>query len=351
MTASPPLLPDPWNPEVLKRIDALIETMHADSSASHRNDDLIREIIVTALKASSSQIARGDLKILNRALRELRYAFKIFKPYRNRRKVTLFGSARTPRSSPEYKTCLNFAKALAKKNYMVITGAGPGIMMAGNEGAGVGNSFGINIRLPFEQSANKFILKNPLYVDCRFFFTRKLLFVKETSAAALFPGGFGTHDEGFELLTLVQTGKCDILPLVFIDKPGGSYWRDWKKFIVKQLLKPGKISPEDMSLFKVTDSVDEACEEIFGFYKNYHSMRYVKDKLVIRLNETPDASALRRLNKSFADILVKGKFALSGPLEEEEDETSILHLPRLVLPFNRFNFGRLRQLIDALNKG
>ena len=228
-------------------------------------------MIVTSLKAHNSNLDRGDIKILNRALRELRYGFRIFKPYRERRKVTIFGSARTKPSDPEYKMTKAFAKRMAKDQFMIITGAGPGIMQAGNEGAGKGNSFGINIRLPFEQEANEFISQDTLFVDCRFFFTRKLMFLKETSAVALFPGGYGTHDEGMEVLTLVQTGKADPMPIVMVERPGSGYWSDWKKYIAKHLLKRGKISPEDMGLFKVTSRVDEAAKEIYGCYRNYHS--------------------------------------------------------------------------------
>jgi uncharacterized protein (TIGR00730 family) len=336
---------DAWDPRLLTQIDALLKQAempgpHADHS------DLAREMIVTVLKAQHSGLDRGDMKILNRALRELRYGFRIFKPFRDRRKVTIFGSARTPMSDASYKQAKAFAREMAKRGFMIITGAGPGIMRAGNEGAGKDNSFGINIRLPYEQAANEFIAKNSLFIDCRFFFTRKLMFLKETSAVAFFPGGFGTHDEGMETLTLIQTGKCDPMPVVFLDVPASDYWKDWKRYVVKHLLNKGKVSPEDMHLFKVTDSVEEAADEISGFYRNYHSMRYVKDRLVIRMKKPASPSLLEALNTDFRALCLKGGFSAGGALPEETDHRD---LPRLMFNFNRINFGRLRQLIDRLN--
>jgi uncharacterized protein (TIGR00730 family) len=337
-----------WDPAILAKIDELVKSATA-AAPGEDNRDLVREIIVTALKTQNSQLGRGDVKILNRAFRELRYGFRVFKPYRDHRKVTIFGSARTKPKDPEYKMAQRFAARMAKENFMTITGAGPGIMQAGNQGAGKGNSFGVNIRLPFEQHANQYILDETLFVDCRFFFTRKLMFLKETSAVALFPGGFGTHDEGMEVLTLVQTGKCDPMPIVMLEKPGDGYWGDWKKYVVKHLLKPGKISPEDMNLFKVTSSVEEAAKEVAGFYRNYHSLRYVKDKLVIRLKESPSEALLEKIRKEFKEIAAPGTtFEATAALPGETDH---LDLPRLSFNFNRFNFGRLRMLINRLNAG
>lgn len=348
--SQPQQLPDhegfnAWDPKIVKQIDELIELA---KPLSHQvdNRDLIRQMIVTALKTEFSSLDRGDVKILSRALRELRYGFRIFRDYRNRRKVTIFGSARTPKDHPEYKQAHDFAARMAKAGFMAITGAGPGIMEAGNEGAGPNNSFGVNIRLPFEQAANDFINKNPLFIDCRFFFTRKLMFLKETSAAAFFPGGFGTHDEAMETLTLVQTGKSDIMPMVFVDAPGGDYWVDWQTYVVKQLLNKKKISPEDISLYKITDNVDEAVNEIIRFYSNYHSMRFVKDQLVIRLQKAPSAELVAALNTEFKDICVKGTIAVVPPFEEESDHRA---LARIGFQFNRMAFGRLRQMLDRLN--
>ena len=339
---------DAWSPTILHKIDELISLATVDGS-NVDNADLVRGIIVTALKAQNSQLDRGDVKILNRALRELRFGFRIFKPFRERRKVTIFGSARTKPKEPEYKMSVAFAKLMAKENFMVITGAGPGIMQAGNEGAGKGNSFGINIRLPFEQHPNEFISKDTMFIDCRFFFTRKLMFLKETSAVALFPGGFGTHDEGMEVLTLVQTGKADPMPIVMIERPGDSYWADWKKYVVKNLLKTGRISPEDMNIFRVTDSVEKAAKEITHFYHNYHSLRYVKDRLVIRHQRALSEELLEKIREEFKDICVKGStFESVAAFPEERDHRD---LPRVAFPFNRYNFGRLRRLVDFLNEG
>jgi uncharacterized protein (TIGR00730 family) len=336
---------DAWDPKIQKQIDALID-LAVPAIQEEDNRDLVRQLIVTALKVEYSQIPRGDVKILSRAMRELRYGFRIFKDYRDKRKVTMFGSARTPRDHPEYKQALNFARLMAKHGFMLITGAGPGIMKAGNEGAGKNNSFGINIKLPFEQAANEFISKDPRFIDCRFFFTRKLMFVKETSAMAFFPGGFGTHDEAMEALTLVQTGKSDPMPLVFVDAPRGDYWKDWEKYIEKQLLKPGKISPEDLHLYMITDNVEVAVKEIVHYYRNYHSLRFVKDQLVIRLQKSPTQALLQKLNVEFKDICVKGSIVSSPSYPEETDH---LELPRISFAFNRMNYGRLRQLIDRLN--
>lgn len=336
---------NPWDPKILQQIDALIQ-LAGTAAPGQDNADLVREMIVTALKTQNSRLARGDVKILSRALRELRYGFRVFMNYRDRRKVTIFGSARTPSTEADYRITKAFARKMVKKDFMIITGAGPGIMQAGNEGAGKGNSFGVNIRLPFEQEANEFIAKDPLFIDCHFFFTRKLMFLKETSAVAFFPGGFGTHDEGMETLTLVQTGKADPMPIVFVAPPGSSYWTDWNRYIHKQLLKRGKVSPEDLSLYKVLDSADAAVKEITHFYRNYHSLRYVKDQLVIRLNKAVPAKLLAKINNDFRDICVMGHFAHASALPEESDHRS---LPRLVFRFNRMNFGRLRQLIDVLN--
>jgi len=335
-----------WDPKIVKEIDALVDLAEPPSRKGEDTRDLVRQLIVTALKAEYAQLSRGDIKILSRALRELRYGFRIFQPYRDRRKVTIFGSARTARNDPDYRQALHFSSQMARHGFMAITGAGPGIMEAGNEGAGKNNSFGINIRLPYEQEANEFIGHDPLFIDCRFFFTRKLMFVKETSAVAFFPGGFGTHDEAMEVLTLVQTGKADPMPIVFIDSPGGDYWKDWQRYVEKQLLKKKKISPEDMGLFKITDSVDVAVKEILRFYSNYHSMRFVKDLLVMRVHKAPSAAALKAINADFKDICTEGTIQVTKPFKEETDH---LDLPRLAFQFDRLNFGRLRQLIDRLN--
>jgi uncharacterized protein (TIGR00730 family) len=310
---------------------------------------LVREMIETCLKLLRDQPRLGDVKLLNAAFRELRYAFKVFAPFRDVRKVSIFGSARTRSDAPAYRTAHEFARRITAENYMVITGAGSGIMRACQEGAGRERSFGVNIRLPFEQSPNEFIIKDPKLLTFRYFFTRKLIFMKEADAAALFPGGFGTHDEAYECLTLVQTGKTKPMPIVFVDAPRGTYWKTWKRYVDEHLLRHRLISAEDLSLFKVTTSVDEAVEEVTRFYRVYHSARTVGSRLVLRLNRRIPERLVQTLSREFADILVSGTI-VQGPALEEEDEPELAPLPRLVLAFNRTNFGRLRQLIDRINR-
>jgi len=313
------------------------------------NADLIKEIIVTALKLVEDPAARIDVKILNAALRELRFAFKLFSGYRHIRKVTVFGSARTAEADPGYQQAVRFAHKIVRHGYMVITGAGDGIMKGAQEGAGRKMSFGVNIQLPFEQQPNVYIENDPKLVTFKYFFTRKLIFVKETDAIALFPGGFGTLDEMFESLTLIQTGKSDIMPIVLIDAPGGSYWSEWRRTLEKNLLKRGLIASEDMHFFKITDNVDTAVKEVTGFYHNYHSSRYLGDHLIVRLQRPVSDALLHKLNDSFNDILTQGRIERHSAASEELDEPDLSHLPRLTLHFNRKNFGRLRQLIDMVN--
>jgi uncharacterized protein (TIGR00730 family) len=312
--------------------------------------EFLQEMIQTILRLAVDQADRGDIKILNAALRELVYAFRVFAPYRGIRKVTMFGSSRTTEDQPEYLQALNFAYEISRHGWMVITGAGEGIMKAGQGGAGRERSFGVNIRLPFEQQANEFIKNDSKLITFKYFFTRKLIFVKEADAIALFPGGFGTLDETFELLTLIQTGKSNPLPVVCVDRPGGDYWRTWDSYVRDVLVARGLISPQDVSLYRVTDSIKEAIAEITGFYRNYHSSRYVGDRLVIRLRYAPTSGELDRLNENFRDILADGALTVSPVLPEETNDHAISHLPRLILHFNRRDIGRLRLLIDALNQ-
>ncbi len=330
-------------------VDTLIHQLVAEAGGSP-HAEFIEEMIQTVLRLIENQADRGDIKMLNAALRELVYAFRVFAPYRGTRKVTMFGSARTTEDQPEYQQALAFAYAISQKGWMVITGAGDGIMKAGHDGAGRERSFGVNIRLPFEQRANEFIQDDSKLITFRYFFTRKLIFVKETDGIALFPGGFGTLDEAFEILTLIQTGKSNPLPMVCLDRPGGDYWRTWEGYVRGVLLARGLISPEDLSLYRVTDRLDEALAEITGFYRNYHSSRYVGDRLVIRLQQAPTGEDLDRLNREFRDVLVDGALTVGPALPEEASEHALADLPRLVLHFNRRDIGRLRQLIDALNR-
>ncbi|MCC7339105.1 MAG: LOG family protein [Pirellulaceae bacterium] len=293
---------------------------------------------------------RGDLKILSRSLRELRYAFKVFQPYRRHRKVTVFGSARTKPEHPAYQQAVDFSRAMAKHHWMIITGAGGGIMEAGHVGAGREQSMGLNIMLPFEQSANPIIEGDPKLVTMKFFFTRKLMFVKECSAVVSLPGGFGTLDETAETLTLLQTGKQTMLPVVLLDQPGGDFWRHFGEFVDKTLLSDGMISPEDKSLYTITDSVDEAVEEVLKFYRVYHSMRYVGDTLVLRISRPLSDADLADLNDRFADILVEGKIEQVPALAEEANEPELASLPRIKMRFDRKHLAKLRQLIDAINE-
>ncbi len=340
------------SPETEISVRHLLEALRGftDQIGDHPDNLLFVDLLATGLKLAQEKPGRGDLKILLSSLKELRYAFKVFAPYRQFRKVSIFGSARTDPQAAVYRHAFEFANRMSRLGYMVITGAGGGIMAAAQGGAGREQSFGVNIRLPMEQQANETIRGDPKLINFKYFFTRKVIFVKETSAIAIFPGGFGTHDEAFESLTLLQTGKCDPMPLVFIDQPGGSFWKGWRGYLEDHLLKTQLIDPEDMDLFKITDDLDEACEEISRFYRNYHSSRFVLDQFVIRLNRPVGASMLEEINRLFADLLSHGRFELAAALPEENDRPELSRLPRLVFSFNRRSLGRLRQLIDRLNQ-
>jgi uncharacterized protein (TIGR00730 family) len=290
-----------------------------------------------------------DLKILAQTLRELRRAFTVFAPYRSQRKVTIFGSARTPRDAPAYQAGVQLGKLMAESGWFVVTGAATGIMEAGHRGAGRDRSMGINIMLPFEQEANDVIRGDGKLVTMKYFFTRKLMFVKECDAVVCLPGGFGTLDEAFEVLTLLQTGKRELMPLVFLDAPGGSYWQDWLAYIRKHLLAAKMISPEDLSLFRVTDSVEDSVAEILRFYRVFHSMEYVNNRLVLRVQKPLDNSRLIAIQRDFGDILADGAFWQDTEPAGESAPPELAALPRLVFHFNRRSLGRLRQLIDVIN--
>ncbi len=321
----------------------------SDPTGTATNDDLYEQMRQTIERLEADRTARGDLKLLSRTIRELRYAFKVFRPYRRRRKVTIFGSARTRPEHPDYQAAEALARRMAEHGWMVITGAGGGIMEAGNKGAGREASMGLNIMLPFEQRANDYIDRDPKLVTLKYFFTRKLMFVKECSAVASAPGGFGTLDESLETLTLLQTGKQTMMPVVFLDRPGGSYWHDLGLFFEKHLLATNLISPADPRLYLITDDVEVAAKEIVTFYRVYHSMRYVRNQLVFRLTEAVTDARLEWMNEQFADILVDGKFEQTGPLAEESSEEDLAGLPRLTFHFDRRALGRLRMLIDFIN--
>lgn len=312
------------------------------------HSDLVAELVTTALKAGKDNTAVADLKLMNRSLREMRRANRIFENYRHVRKISVFGSARTRPEEPAYLAAAEFSRRMTQAGYMVITGGGDGIMGAAQHGAGRENGFGLNIQLPFEQSANETITGDPKLLSFKYFFTRKLSFVKEADAFAAFPGGFGTIDETFEALTLIQTGKATVMPIVLIDGEGGDYWQQVLYFCNKQLLARRLISAEDLNLFKVTSDIGEAVREVTGFYKVFHSYRYVGKKLSFRLKWRLASAALAKLNDGFADIF-GGTLEQRSALPEEANEEGILHLPRLVGVFSNRSFGRLRQFIDAVN--
>jgi uncharacterized protein (TIGR00730 family) len=335
------------NAELNTKIEELIALAAATYEAGDDRTDYVRQMLVTGLGLLGDDSSTGDLKLLNSTLKELRHAFRVFAPWAHVRKVAVFGSARTAPEHPDWEQARHFAERMVESGWMVITGAGAGIMGAAQGGAGRAASFGVNIRLPFEQHANEVIAGDPKLINFRYFFSRKLAFVKNSHAIALFPGGFGTHDEGFEALTLIQTGKSEMLPVVFVDAPGGSYWRDWQEYLHSHLLGRRLISEEDLSLFKVTDSVTEAVAEVTGFYRNYHSSRYVREWLVIRVREAPSAAELAALNDEFAGVLAEGAIEVRGALPEEGGEAD--PFPRVLLHFDRKQMGRLRQLIDRLN--
>lgn len=314
-----------------------------------KNRQLIQQALATILRLADSDIDRLDWKILSASLADMERGFQLFYDYRHVRKVTIFGSARLSPETPEYQMALDFARAVTKLGFMVMTGGGGGIMQAGHEGAGRENSFGLNIQLPFEQQANPVIEGDPKLIHFKYFFTRKLFLLKESDAVALFPGGFGTQDEAFECMTLSQTGKFGPVPVVLIDHPGGDYWRSWSEYIDRYLVETGLVSPEDPSLYTVTDNLEVACNAITRFYQVYHSSRYVGDRLVIRLRSDLSDAEVEQLNADFNDILVKGRIEKSQALPQENQDESV-GLPRIVLYFNQRDLGRLYQMIAAINR-
>lgn len=316
-----------------------------------RRPEIVRELILAALKAGQEDAEKADLKLMNSSLKEMRFTAKVFGPYRRVRKVSVFGSARTPVDSPAYRMARELGQRLAEQGCMVITGGGPGIMQAVNEGAGPENSFGINIRLPFEQKPNPIVAGNPRHINYKYFFNRKVAFLKEAHAVVLFPGGFGTLDEGMETLTLSQTGKHYPQPIIMVDVPGGSYWQGWRRFMADHLAAGGYIRSEDLDLFTITNDVTQVIRTIDQFYRRYHSMRYVGALLVIRMQSALPPKAMACIEKDFADLLAPGgAFRQGSALPEEFDDPDVRHLPRLIVDFNRTSFARLKVLIDVINR-
>jgi uncharacterized protein (TIGR00730 family) len=330
-------------------VDEIIERL-LETAGGIRRPKYVREMIIASLKAGQEDDESADLKLMNTTLKEMRFTSKVFGSYRNVRKVTVFGSARIQPGDPEYGMAKLFGKKLAETGYMVITGGGSGIMQAVNEGAGPEHSFGVNIRLPFEQKSNPVIEGNPRLITYKYFFNRKIAFLKEADAVALFPGGFGTLDEAMETLTLVQTGKRNPMPIVLVDDPECSYWSHMIKLFEEELQARSYISPSDFALFERVCSVDAAVEKIQHFYCRYHSMRYVDGQLVIRLTSEISPEDIQKLTHQFHDIILPGgRIFASGALKPEMDDADVIDLPRLVIDFNRKDFGRLRNLIDSIN--
>jgi len=332
-----------------KALDSLINEL-AKKSGSAETEKILREILTTSVKLGLESSDKGDLKLVNNALKELRYSFKIFSPYRHVKKAVIFGSARSKDTSAEYKMAEDFARKLTEKGYMIVTGGGPGVMEAGNKGSKIGEDFALNIRLPFEQKTNPYIHEKNRIIYFKYFFTRKLIFIKETDATALFQGGFGTQDEGFEMLTLIQTGKSRPRPVVLMEPKGSTYWAQWLHFVNKELVKKGYIKKDDLNLFRLVRTVDEGIKYIEDFYKVYHSIRYVSGLTVLRLNKEISDKTLRQINQEFKDILTSGEIKRSPPTDKEIQEGEYLNLPRLMINFNMHDYGRLCELILAINK-
>ncbi len=331
-----------------EEIDDLVLGLIQRIGQTH-SPDLIREMATTALKLVEDDASRGDLKILNSSLKELRYSFRLFAPFRPYRKVSIFGSARLSEGAAEYDLAERLATEIVRSGFLVITGAGPGVMEAGNRGAGEGGSFGLAIRLAMEPEANPYIRRPDRLINFKYFFTRKLIFIKESDAFVLFPGGFGTMDECFELLTLLQTGKCDPRPVVLMDPPGSGYWEDWLVFLKKRLSDRGLIEPRDLNLLTHTTEPSETIEEIRGFYSNYHSSRYVGEKLLMRLEHTPTDEQLEGLGHQFQDIVSDGGITRTELPAEDREDPLLNQLHGVTMRFNRRSFSRLRELIDAIN--
>ncbi|NLV23618.1 MAG: TIGR00730 family Rossman fold protein [Deltaproteobacteria bacterium] len=328
--------------------DLLIEQLNAKAQVNH--PDIIREMIVTVLKAGCENDYLADLKLMRTTMKELRYTNKIFGPYRKRKKVTIFGSARTTPEEPIYRKCRDFARSLVDHGYMVITGGGGGIMQAGNEGAGADNSFAVNIRLPFEQETNPVMRESQHSLTYKYFFSRKLAFLKEAHAVALFPGGFGTLDEAMETLTLVQTGKNPPIPLIFIEDDDNGYWESVLLFMKNTLLTKGLISGQDFSLFSITRDIDEAVRIIDDFYSVYHSIRFSGKTLIVRLNKPLTAAQVQTLEEEFRDIIIPGgHLRMDKALPIESDEPDLADLPRLIFDFDRRYYGLLHAFIRRLN--
>ena len=325
-----------------------VRTLVADAGITD-DVELISRILITGVGLGLDETSRLDLKITSAALQEMRTAFRLFAPYRDQPKVTVFGSARTRPDDPLYAATVDLARELAARGWMVVTGAGPGIMQAAAEGAGPDSSLGVSIRLPFEEKPNAIVAANAKNVAMKYFFTRKLMLVKESSGFVCMPGGFGTLDEMFELLTLQQTGKAEPTPIVLLDAPGGTFWQGLRDFADSHLIPSGVISPDDLDRVLFTDSVEAAAEEITGFWRNYDSLRWVGDRLVLRLLAEPTDEEIASLNDRFAGLLSGGRIERTAPRRPEVEDDDRLDLPRLIMRFDQYQVGRLFQVIRAVN--
>jgi uncharacterized protein (TIGR00730 family) len=321
-----------------------------DAPVHPQDLQLVRELITSSIRLVSQHASRDELKLVNAALKEFAYSFRVFAPYRQERKVSIFGSARVLPGEPSYNATRDFAELIAARGWMVITGAGPGIMAAGHEGAGAEHSFGANIRLPALNPANAYIAKDGKLINFKYFFTRKVTFLKESDAFVLLPGGWGTLDECFELLTLVQTGKSDMHPVVLLEPDGSTYWQSWLDFHRKEVLGRHYISEDDLCIFRIAETPAEAVEEIERFYANYQSARFVGNRLVLRLRRAPDSATVQRINDEFADLLTQGTFEVIEPTAPEVRDNDELDLARIAF-YPEHSYGRIRQVIDLLNEG
>jgi uncharacterized protein (TIGR00730 family) len=332
-----------------KEVDPRIKSLTSEV-AEGKSARFIEEMINTSLGFGRDKATIAEVKLMSRALREMRMAARVFAKFSRVRKVAVFGSARTKPAQEEFKQAVAFGQKIVEQGYMVITGGGDGIMGAAQKGAGAEKSFGLNIRLPFEQSANETINGDPKLINFNYFFTRKLNFAKETHAFALFPGGFGTHDEGFEILTLMQTGKMPIVPVVMVDRQNGHYWETWRRFCTNDLLHNGLVSESDFNLIHLTYDVDDAVKHITDFYRNFHSYRWVREKMVIRIHKPLAPESIEALNERFDSVLAADRIEQTGALEEESEDHHLHHMPRIVLVPHKRDFGKIRLLLNAINE-
>lgn len=334
----------------MAEMDKLIEELifGAGANPDSFEGELLGQMVATCLKLIKDRHTTGQLKLIMRTLKEIRYAYRVFNEYsQNSRRLSIFGSARTPENHPDYKAAKHFSELMYEHGWMCITGAAEGIMKAGHEGSKPESSFGLSIQLSHESGANTYISGDPKLVNFRYFFTRKLMFMSHSEAIGVFPGGLGTQDELFEILTLMQTGKSNIVPVVLMEGEKGDYWNCWLQYVKKNLLENGWISKEDLYFFYQAPTIEAGADHILQFYRRYHSSRFVGEQLVIRLKDPLESKDIEQLNRDFKDLIVDGELTQRGAFEVEDDHTD---LPRLVFSFNRRRMGLLRHMIDVINR-